>query len=127
MLDPKARTLAEGANFAVLTTVLPDGQPQSHVMWVGTDGEHLLINTEVHRQKFRNVERDPRVTVTVIDADDFYSFVEVRGEVVDTVRGPDARAHIDELSRKYLGKDYPNPITSERVILKIRPTRQVTH
>lgn len=127
MLHPKTRELAAGPNFGVLTTLLPDGSPQSHVMWVDADDEHLLLNTEVHRAKFKNMERDPRVAVTIIDREDSYSYVEVRGEVVETVRGPEAREHIDQLSRKYFGRDYGNPITSERVILKIRPHREVIH
>lgn len=127
MLDPKARALASGANFAVLTTLLADGTPQSHVMWVDTDGDHLLINTEAHRSKFRNLRRDGRATVTLIDRDDPYSYVEVRGEVAEIVWGPEARTHIDQLSRKYFGRDYDNPITSERVIVKIRPLRQIVH
>lgn len=125
MLDEKIRTLAtEGRNIAAVTTLMPDGTPQTTPLWVDTDGEHLLLNTEVHRQKFRNVERDPRVTVTIIDADNPYVYGEVRGEVVETVRGPEARAHIDRLARKYTGDDYANPVRSERVILKVAPRRQ---
>ena len=127
MLHDKVRTLAEGANFAALTTVLPDGQPQTHIMWVGCDDEHIIINTEVHRRKFKNVERDPRVTVTIWDADNPYSFVEVRGHVVDTVTGDEARGNIDALSQKYMGRDYASDIQSERVILRIAPNRQVIH
>ncbi len=127
MLHDKVRTLAEGANFAALTTVLPDGQPQTHIMWVGCDDEHLIINTEVHRRKFKNIERDPRVTVTIWDADNPYSFVEVRGQVVDTVTGDEARGNIDALSQKYMGRDYASDIQSERVILRIAPDRQVIH
>lgn len=127
MLHDKVRTLAEGANFAALTTVLPDGQPQTHIMWVGCDDEHIIINTEVHRRKFKNVERDPRVTVTIWDADNPYSFVEVRGHVVDTVTGDEARGNIDALSQKYMGRDYASDIQSERVILRIAPDRQVIH
>ncbi len=94
-------------------------------MWVDAEGDHLLINTEVHRQKFRNVERDPRVTLTIWEKDDPYSFVEVRGEVVDKARGPEAREHIDKLSHKYRGRPYGTPIRSERVVLRIAPSRQV--
>ena len=127
MLHDKVRTLAEGANFAALTTVLPDGQPQTHIMWVGCDDEHIIINTEVHRRKFKNIERDPRVTVTIWDADNPYSFVEVRGRVVETVTGDEARGNIDALSQKYMGRDYASDIQSERVILRIAPDRQVIH
>lgn len=123
-LDDTLREFATGPHFAMLTTLLSDGSPQTHVMWVDADDEHVLINTEVHRQKFRNVQRDPRVAVSIWDKDNPYRFVEVRGEVVATVRGQEARDHIDALAKRYMGKDdYPGTIQSERVILKIRPDR----
>lgn len=125
-LDPGVRELAEGPNFAAFTTMLPSGLPMTHVMWVGCDAEHILINTEVHRQKFKNVERDPRVAVAIWDKDNAYRYAEVRGEVVEKLRGPEARESIDELSRKYTGRDYDGSvIQSERVVLKIRPIRQL--
>ncbi|MFV0523418.1 MAG: PPOX class F420-dependent oxidoreductase [Acidimicrobiales bacterium] len=124
MLDDRVRALAEGPNFAAFTTLMPNGQPQTHVMWVGTDGDQLVINTEVHRQKFKNVVADPRVTLAIWDAGNPYSYAEVRGRVVDSVTGPDALASINELSRKYTGADYAPEIVSERVILKISPERQ---
>ena len=117
--------LARGQNFAALTTLLPGGHPQAQVMWVDANEQHLLINTEVHRQKFRNVERDPRVTVTIWDKEDPYRFVEVRGEVVEKVKVMEAREHIDELSHKYRGMPYQTPIRSQRVVLRIAPSRQV--
>jgi PPOX class probable F420-dependent enzyme len=121
MIDQKARELAGGANFAVITTLGRDGTPMTQPMWVDTDGEHLLLNTEVHRQKFRNLQNDPRVTVTIIDSQDPYRYAEVRGRVVDTSRGDVARNHIDQLAKKYMGLDeYPGQIQSERVILKIQ-------
>lgn len=125
MLDPGVKALADGPNFAVFTTLLPDGHPMAHVMWVACDDDHILINTEVHRTKFKNVERDPRVTVTIVDKDNGYRFAEVRGEVVQMVRGPEARASIDELSQKYFGRPYGDEnIQTERVLLKIAPRRQ---
>lgn len=127
MLSDKTISLATGPNFAVLTTLMPDGQPQSHVMWVGYDGEGLTINTEIHRRKMKNIEADPRVTVVVIDKEDPYSFAEVRGRVTEVVRGAAARQDIDDLSEKYLGKKYPNDIQSERVILRITAEREIVH
>jgi PPOX class probable F420-dependent enzyme len=124
-LHPLVLALARGQNFAALTTLLPSGHPQTQVMWVDADGDHLLVNTEVHRQKFRNVERDPRVTLMIWDKEDPYRFVEVRGEVVEKVKGPEARKHIDELSQKYRGGLYRTRIRSERVVLRIAPLRQV--
>jgi len=124
VIDEPARSMAQQANFAAFTTMLPSGQPMTHVMWVDCDGEFLLINTETHRAKFRNVQRNPRVTVTIWDRDDPYRYVEVRGRVVDTVRGVVAREHIDELSMRYVNHPYPADKIGERVILKIRADRQ---
>ncbi len=125
-LHPSVVQLARGQNFAALTTILPSGHPQTQAMWVDANEQHLLVNTEVHRQKFRNVERDPRVTLMIWDKEDPYRFVEVRGEVVEKVRGPEAREHIDKLSHKYRGTPYPQTrIRSERVMLRIAPLRQV--
>ena len=118
-LDPDLSTFATGKNFAALTTLMPGGQPQTQLMWVHADDDHLLINTEVGRQKFRNVEADPRVTVTVFDAANPYRYVEARGRVVGTIEGDAARTNIDELSEKYTGGPYANPIGTDRVVLKI--------
>ena len=127
-LDPRVRGLAQAQNFATLSVILRSGRPMTHVMWVDADEDHVLINTEAHRAKFRAVERDPRVTVTIWQRDDPYTYAEVRGQVVSTVRGPEARAHIDSLSRKYRGRDYDDAaITSERVILRIAPERVRFH
>ncbi len=124
-LHPTALELARGQNFAAITTIMPDGLPQTQMIWVGTDGEHLLINTEVHRQKFLNVDRDPRITVMIRDEENPYRYAEVRGEVVEKVRGQEARDNIDELSQKYNGEPYPpENIKTERVLLRIAPRRQ---
>jgi hypothetical protein len=96
-------------------------------MWVDADDDYVLINTEVHRTKFKNVQLNPKATVTVMDASNPYHYVEVRGRVVEVVRGPEARAHIDRLAEKYTGAPYANEIESERVILKIAPERLVVH
>ena len=123
MLDPKAIELLQGPNYAALTTLMPDGHPQTQIVWVDTDGEYVLVNTERHRQKARNVQRDPRVTVLVWDRNDMWHRAEIRGEVVEIVGGEEGREMIDRLSNKYLGHDYRNPIQSERVTLKIAPRR----
>jgi PPOX class probable F420-dependent enzyme len=124
-LDQDVRTLATGRNFAALTTLFDDGSPQTQVMWVDADETHVLINTEVHRQKFTNVERDPRVCVLVIDQENPYRYVEVRGRVEEVVRGEEARDHIDACSQRYFGTDYPTEIVSERAILRISADRVV--
>ena len=122
MLKPETVQLATEGNFAVLTTLRPDGHPASQVMWVDSDGEYILINTEKHRRKYRNVQADPRVTVTIWESGDPYSYVEIRGVVHDQIEGQPARAHIDTLAMRYFGRPYnQDEIESERVILRIRP------
>lgn len=118
-LDSDLKRYATAGNFAALTTLGPDGAPSTHMMWVGADDEHLIVNTEVHRQKFKNVSRDPRVAVTVIDAETPYKFIEARGRVVDTIKGDEARQNIDDLANRYTGANYAADIQSERVIVKI--------
>jgi PPOX class probable F420-dependent enzyme len=118
--------LATQPNYGFVATRLPSGAIQNHPIWVDTDGEHILLNTEIHRRKTKNVEDDPRVTVTILHRDDPWNWSEIRGEVVEFVRGQEARDHIDAMAKKYLGKDtYPNPIQTERVILKVAPHRVI--
>lgn len=124
-LDPRVRELAQGPNFAAVTTLLPSGRFQTQPIWVTADDDHILLNTEVHRTKFKNVERDPRITVMIWDHENPYHYAEVRGRVVETIRGEQARRMIDELSMKYTGHPYaPGNIQSERVILVIAPEEQ---
>lgn len=123
-LDEDTVRLAQGKNLATVVTLMPDGQPQALLTWVDTDGEHVLVNTEPQRQRFRNIRRDPRITVLIHSADDPWDWAEVRGHVVETVDGSEAREHIDKLSRKYVGTDYRNPVGPQgRVILKIAPDK----
>jgi PPOX class probable F420-dependent enzyme len=123
-LDDDTVRLAQGKNLATVVTLMPDGQPQALLTWVDTDGEHLLVNTEPTRQRARNIRRDPRVTVLIHSGDDPWDWSEVRGRVIEVVGGSEAREHIDKLSRKYVGRDYRNPIGPQgRVILKIAPEK----
>jgi PPOX class probable F420-dependent enzyme len=121
-LDEDTVRLAKGKNLATVVTLMPDGQPQALLTWVDTDGEHILVNTEPQRQRARNLRRDPRITVLIHSAQDPWDWSEVRGRVVEVVGGDEARRHIDELSNKYVGGDYRNPIGPQgRIILKIAP------
>lgn len=124
-LHPETEKLAKGKNFATVSTLLPSGAIQAHEIWVGVEDGKLILNTETHRAKHRNIARDPRVTVLIRDEDDPYHYAEVRGEVTDTTTGTKAREQIDTLANKYIGKDYPTEgIKSERVIWWITPSRQ---
>src|SRR5690606_40324681 len=90
--------------------------------WIATDGEHILVNTSEDRQKARNVERDPRVAVNVVDPNDAWRVANIRGRVVEmTTDGADEL--IDQLAQKYLGEEtYPFRQPGEvRVTLKIAP------
>ena len=124
MLDPAIADLARGPNFGALSFRLPGGDIATHIMWVDATDDHVLINTELHRAKYRAMTTDPKVTVTVWDQANPYRYGEVRGRVVGEIRGVEAREHIDALSRRYRGQDYANQIESERVILQIAPERQ---
>ncbi len=126
MLDPAIKELAQGKNFAMISFHLSNGAVATQVMWVDADDEHVLMNTEVHRAKFKSLQADPRVTVTVWDNSNPYHYGEVRGRLAGTETGPEARAMIDRLAQKYTGKDYAPAIQSERVILRIAPERQLS-
>ena len=126
MLDPVIRDLARGKNFGSISVHLPSGAIATHVMWVDADDEHVLVNTEVHRAKYEAIMANPDVTVAIWTTDNPYAYAEVRGTVAGEERGPAARSHIDALSQKYMGHEYQNEITSERVILQVLPRRQRT-
>ena len=125
VLLPETEELASGPNFAAVSTISPSGRIQTQILWVDVEDGQLLINTEVHRAKFRNISRDPRITVLIRDESDPYRYAEVRGRVGETIRGKQARAQLDKAAHKYFGKPYPEEnIQSERVLLKIVPERQ---
>ncbi len=102
-LSDSALRMVDGRNYAVLATVNPDGSPQTSVIWIGRDGRDLLFSTVAGRVKHRNMVRDPRVSVTIIDSADPENYVELRGRVSMT---PDVGRRVDtELSWKYDGRD----------------------
>jgi PPOX class probable F420-dependent enzyme len=113
--------LLDGRNYAVLATVNPDGSPQTSAMWVGRDGDDLLFSTVEGRVKHRNMLRDPRVSVTVLDSADPENYVELRGRVS---MSPDIGRKVDtQLSWKYDGKD-PDPDRPGAVRVVVRITVQ---
>jgi PPOX class probable F420-dependent enzyme len=123
-LDADTARLAKGKNLATVVTLMPSGQPQALLTWVDHDGDNILVNTEPQRQRARNVSRDPRVTVLIHSATDGQDWSEVRGHVVDTIGGSQARAHIDELAQRYTGGDYAMPIGPDgRIILVVAPDK----
>ncbi len=115
--------LLKGKNIAFLATLMPDKSPQVTPVWIDTDGTHVLINTATNRIKYKNIIRDPRVAVSVVDASNPYNMVSIRGIVEDMIRGKGADDHIDALAKRYLGVDrYPfRREDEERVIIRIKP------
>ena len=123
-ISPGFQRLLQEPAYCQLATLMPDGSPQVTQVWVDTDGEHILINTAEGRQKERNVRRDPRVAVNVVDPENAWRIAMVRGRVVDvTTSGADQL--IDQLAKKYLNEDiYPFRRPEEvRVTLKILPEK----
>ena len=110
--------------FAHLGTVMPDGSPQVTPVWCDFDGKHIRINSAKGRIKDKNMRRNKRVAMAIMDPDNPYRYLEVRG-VVDEITEQGADAHIDSLAKKYLGLDkYPNRRPGEvRVVYKTRPER----
>ena len=122
--------LLVGAIHGVLSTMVPDGQPQSSIVWVDYDGTDVLINTTLERQKGRNMCANPRVALLVVDPQDGSRWLEVRGKVVE-IKQEGAEEHADQLTRRYTGKQrfygdvYPleQRLKEARVIVKIEPTK----
>ena len=123
MLTDEQKDLFHGRNFAHFATVMSDGSPQVSAVWVEMEGDLIVVNTREGRIKTANVRRDPRVAISVVDHDDPYRRVAVRGEVVEITQEGGAEG-IDRLSEKYRGvtpyadHDPAHP----RVVIKIRPT-----
>jgi PPOX class probable F420-dependent enzyme len=127
MIPDQYRDLLDRPIVVSLATLMSDGPPQVQPVWCNFDGEHILVNTEKGRQKYRNMSRRPAVTILAIDPDNDVRWLEVRGMVVvETEEG--ANEHIDELARLYLGVEkYPFHKEGDvRVIFKIKPTRVAT-
>jgi PPOX class probable F420-dependent enzyme len=120
-LSEKQIELLRRPNLAIVGTIRPDGTPQLTPTWVDTDGEHVLVNTAEGRWKTRNLRRDPRISVTVVDRDDPYDWVSVTGTAELTHEG--AEEHIHKLSHKYRGKDYDKPKDPQRILVRITPER----
>jgi len=116
------RDLFTKKTLAHLATLMPSGEPQVTPVWIDYDGQRVIFNTAVGRQKDKNLQRDGRVSISITDPDNPYRYLEVRGRVSErTLSGADS--HIDKMAKKYLDKDkYPFGQPGEvRVIFKITP------
>ncbi len=116
--------LFEKKTFAHLATVMPDGSPQVTPVWIDYDGTHILVNTAEGRRKYKNMVSNPAVSLSLIDPENPYRYLEVRGRVAEvTTEG--ASDHIDKMAKKYIDQDkYPWRRPDEvRVLFKIEPLR----
>jgi PPOX class probable F420-dependent enzyme len=120
-LSEEVRNLLDAPNFATVTSINPDGGPQSSVVWVRTEGDDVLFSTVRGRRKPRNFQRDPRASLLIIDPADPYRYVEVRGRV--TMTADPEGALIEELSQKYQGRAWEDKPGVERLIVRISPDR----
>ena len=118
LTDEQARLLLE-PNFATVGTLNADGSPQLTIVWIDWDGKHVLFNTAAGRAKPRNLERDPRVSVLVLDSEDGYRWVAVRGTAELATEGADE--HIDKLARKYTGEGWQPKPGERRLVVRVRP------
>jgi PPOX class probable F420-dependent enzyme len=123
-IPEKYKDLFEKKAFASLSTLMPDGRPQVTPVWCDFDGTHVLVNSAKGRIKDRNMRRDPRVSLALIDPENPYRYLQLQGRVVE-ITEDGADESIDRLAKKYLGQDkYPFRQPGEvRVIYKIEPER----
>jgi PPOX class probable F420-dependent enzyme len=119
MLTDGQLALLREKSFAAVATLREDGMPQTSIVWVDTDGEHVVFNTKTTRAKGRHLARDPRVSVTVFDPADPYRYFEVEGAAELELGG--AADHMHELSRKYTGEGWKD--VTDRVSVKVKPER----
>jgi PPOX class probable F420-dependent enzyme len=123
-IPEKYRDLFDKKAFANLATIMPDGTPQVTPVWVDYDGEHILVNSARGRQKDKNMERNSSVALSIMDPENPYRYLEVRGRVAK-ITEDGAEDHIDKMAKKYIGQDkYPWRRPGEvRVLYKIEPQR----
>lgn len=117
-LDPKVHALLSRPNFAHLSTLMPDGSPNTTPVWIGVRDDRILIGSGESSLKVRNLRRDPRLALSVIDFHDPYEEVQIRGRVSE-FREDSKFEIMDEISHKYIGKKFPFRNPEGRVVLVI--------
>jgi PPOX class probable F420-dependent enzyme len=127
-LDASVQKLLQGKNFAFVSTVNADGSPHVAPTWVDTDGDNVLVNTNVSTVKRRNMKRDPRVTLALTEQTNPYNLVIIRGRVVEEISGPKATDQLDRLAKRYMEvEEFPDrKLASKQVTLRIKPERVFT-
>ena len=120
MIDSDVRQVLDGTSIAHLASVLPDGAPHSVPVWIGTEGDHVVVLTGPDSRKARNLRRDPRVALSLTPPDNPFQPVILRGTVVEWVEGDAGWEIVDRIATKYIGGPYPRD--EERIILRIALT-----
>jgi PPOX class probable F420-dependent enzyme len=123
-LSPEIKALLDKPNFAHLATLMSDGSPQSVPVWLGRDGDLLLICTGENSLKAKNTRRDPRVAISLVDFHDPYQEAQLRGRVIE--RRPDSDfKYMDSISHKYTGKPFPfrNPEGRVTLVIEVEKAR----
>jgi PPOX class probable F420-dependent enzyme len=118
-LTDDVRALFDAPNYAHVATVLPDGGPHSVPVWVGLEGDRIAFLTSPGSRKARNIERDPRVAISITKHDQPFVMAQVRGRVAERVEGDAAWTIIDRISDKYTGQPYP--LRTDRVVFLVEP------
>jgi PPOX class probable F420-dependent enzyme len=118
-MTAEVRRLAERPNYAHIATLMPDDAPHSVPVWIHLEGDNLVVLTGPGSRKARNLERDPRVAISIIDVDQPYVSALIRGRVVERVEGDRAWEIIDRISNKYIGQPYQPRV--DRIVLVIKP------
>jgi PPOX class probable F420-dependent enzyme len=121
-LPADVRALFDGANFAHIATISPDGAPGSVSIWIGTEGERLVFFTGESTRKARNLQADPRLALSIVDFDNPYRMATVRGRVAEIVRGEPGLEIVDRLSHKYTGEPYPDRTMVAYLVEPVRTT-----
>jgi PPOX class probable F420-dependent enzyme len=119
MIPDKYHDLLESTALANVATLGPNGEPQTNPVWFGWDGTHLRFSQTTTRQKYRNLQRDPRIAISIVDLNNPLRYLEIRGNVV-AVEDDSSLAFINSMAKKYLGVDlYPwhNPGDERKVIV----------
>jgi len=121
-LSNEVKQLVDRSNFAHLATIMSDGSPHSAPVWIGREGDYLLVCTEAGSLKGKNTLRDPRVSLSLVDFVDPYSGVQIRGRVVERRPDPEFK-YYDAFSLKYVGKPWPYRNEESPIVLIIEATR----
>ena len=120
-LSDETKRLLDEANFAHLATLQPDGSPKSEPVWAAREGDRVLVTSDANSLKGKNLARDPRVALSIVDFANPYEQLLIRGRVVE-VRPDEDLAFLDHLSRRYTGQPFARRKWRARAVYVIEPS-----